>query len=143
MRMAVTLAVIAVTPTAVAAAAVLLPRAVRAVRRRLSPPPQVPAGPPLEQVAADLRRLLAEHVHLTRSPHLAARGRRLVALEQALTDRALDACRALDLPHPARPAGAALPTPALRQLLLELAASGVVLPGVERFGVERSGGSHD
>ncbi len=129
---------IAVTPTAVAGAAVLLPRAVRAVRRRLGPPPPpLPAGPPLEQVAADLRRLLAEHDRVTRSPQLPARGRRLVALEGALTDRGLEAARALDLPVPAPPAGGVLPVGALRALLVELAGSGVVLPGVERFGGSR------
>ena len=54
-----------------------------------------------------------------------------------------DACRALGLPQPAQRAGAALPVAALRELLLELSSSGVVLPDVERFGVERSGGGRD
>jgi len=134
MQTVVTLLCIAVTPTAVAGAVVLLPRAVRTVRRRLTSPRPLPAGPPLEQVAADLRRLLVEHRRLARSPQLPARGRRLVALEAALTDRALDAARALELELPALPAGGVLPVPALRALLAGLAGSGVVLPDVERFG---------
>ena len=134
MRMAVTLLWIALTPTAVAGAVVLLPRAVRALRRRLSPPAPLPEGPPLEQVAADLRRLMAEHRRVVRSPQLPARGRRFAALEAALSDRAVDAARALELAVPDRPPGGTLPVPALRTLLLELAASGVVLPDVERFG---------
>ena len=135
MQTAVTLLWIALTPTAVAGAAVLLPRAVRAARRRLAaPPPPAAAGPPLERVAADLRRLLAEHAQVTGSPQLPARGRRLQALEAALTDRAVEAARALELEVPPRPAGAGLPVATLRALLVELARSGVVLPDVERFG---------
>ena len=56
--MVVTLLVIAVTPSAVAGAVVLLPRVVRAARRRLTAPPPQPTGPPLEQVAADAERHL-------------------------------------------------------------------------------------
>ena len=134
MSTVLTLLVIALTPSAVAGAAVLLPRAVRAARRRLTPARSVPSGPPLEQVAADLRRLLAEHGRVVRSPQLPARGRRLAALEAALTDRAVDAARALEVEVPERPRGAALPVPALQALLQDLARSGVVLPDVDRFG---------
>ncbi len=134
MQTVVTLLWIALTPTAVAGAAVLLPRAVRAARRRLAEQQPLPAGPPLERVAADLRRLLAEHRRVVATPRLPARGRRLQALEAALTDRAVDAARALELEVPTRPPGGALPVPALRALLDDLARSGVVLPDVERFG---------
>jgi len=134
MQMALTLLVIALTPSAVAGAAVLLPRVVRAARRRTSSTPPLPAGPPLEQVAADLRRLLTEHRRVAHSPQLPARARRLVALEGAITDRALDAARALQLEVPARAGGSALPVPALQALLADVARSGVVLPDVERFG---------
>jgi hypothetical protein len=137
MQTVVTLLWIALTPTAVAGAAVLLPRAVRAARRRLARQSPQPAGPPLEQVAADLRRLLAEHGRVVRTPQLPARGRRLGVLEAALTDRALDAARALGLEVPARAGGSALPVAELRRLLLDLARSGVVLPEVERFGAGR------
>jgi hypothetical protein len=134
MQTVVTLLWIALTPTAVAGAVVLLPRAVRAARRRLAAQRPVPTGPPLEQVAADLRRLLSEHRRVVRSPQLSARGRRLVALEAALTDRALDAARALELEVPDRTPGRGLPVATLRALLVDLARSGVVLPDVERFG---------
>ena len=134
MQTAIALLWIALTPTAVAGAALLLPRAVRALQRRLAARPPVPAGPPLEQVAADLRRLLAEHRRVSRTPQLPARGRRFMALEAALTDRAVDAARALELQVPPHPAGTALPTAALRTLLEDLARSGLVLPDVERFG---------
>jgi hypothetical protein len=134
MQTVVTLLWIALTPTAVAGAAVLLPRVLRAVRRRLVPSPPLPAGPPLEQVAADLRRLLAEHRRVARTPQLPARGRRFAALEAALTDRALEAARALELEVPEPPPGGVLPVPVLRSLLGDLARSGVVLPDVDRFG---------
>jgi hypothetical protein len=129
-----TLLVIALLPSALAGAAVLVPRVVRAAQRRRSAARPLPAGPPLEVVAADLRRLLAEHRRVVRSPQLPARGRRLVALEAALADRALDAARALELEaEPPQPGRA--PTVAwLRGLLLDLARSGIVLPDVEGFG---------
>jgi hypothetical protein len=137
MQMALTLLLIAVTPTAVAGAVVLLPRAVRAARRRMRTARPAPAGPPLEQVAADLRRLLAEHRRVARTPQLPARGKRFAALEAALTDRAVEAARALELTVPEHPARSALAEPALRALLFELARSGVVLPDVEQFGRTR------
>ena len=134
MQTAVTLLWIALTPTAVAGAAVLLPRAVRALRRRMTASPPRAAGPPLEQVAADLRRLVAEHRRVVDTRQLPARGRRLVALEGALTDRALDATRALERDVPGRPTSGPLPVAALRDLLLDLQRAGVVLPDVEHFG---------
>ncbi len=134
MQTVVTLLWIVLTPTAVAGAAVLLPRAVRAARRRVTRRPPAPAGPPLEQVAADLRRLLAEHRTVAVTPGLPARGRRFLALEAALTDRGLDAARALELDVPPRPGRDGLPPAALRALLVDLARAGVVLPDVERFG---------
>lgn len=91
-----------------------------------------PGGPPLEQVAADLRRLLAEHEQLWGASDVVTRGGRLLVLEVALTDCALDAARALGLEAVLRADGAPLPRARLRSLLLELCACGMVLP-VERF----------
>ena len=108
-------------------------KGMRSSRRMTASPPRA-AGPPLEQVAADLRRLVAEHRRVVDTRQLPARGRRLVALEGALTDRALDAARALELDVPGRPTGGPLPVPALRDLLLDLQRAGVVLPDVEHFG---------
>lgn len=134
MSTVVTVLVIALTPSAVAGAAVLLPRIVRAVGRRAAAGRPLPAGPPLEQVAADLRRLLAEHGRVVRSPQVPARGRRLAALEAALSDCAVDTARALGVQVPERRPGTALPVPVLQALLHDLAGSGVVLPDVDRFG---------
>ena len=43
-----------------------------------------PAGPPIEQLAADLRRLLRLHGELLDSAHLAMRAHRLWAIEAAI-----------------------------------------------------------
>jgi hypothetical protein len=127
-----TVLVIAFTPTAIAAAAIAVPRAVRkagqAWRRHLASRDPRPAGPPLETVAADLRRLLNEHGRVRRAPAVASRARRLAALEGAITDCALDAARALELPMPVRMGRAPLRHRELEQLLADLADAGVVLP---------------
>lgn len=91
-----------------------------------------PAGPPLERVAADLRRLLADHEQLWGASDVVTRGGRLLALEVALTDCALDAARALGCEASPRVEGCALPRPQLRVLLHQLCACGLDLP-VERF----------
>ena len=127
---------ILLAPTAVAGAVLWAPRVVRAALTALAGNDRAPspAGPPLERTAADLRRLLAEHEQVRRADGVAVRAARLRALEGALTDCAVDAARALELDVPARPDRAALPREQLRLLLERLAASGVVLPGHERFG---------
>lgn len=91
------------------------------------------AGPPLERISADLRRLTAEHSAVRTSASVALRAHRLVALEGALTDRALDAARALDVPAPATRGREPLPADELRALLLALAEAGLVLPGAATF----------
>ena len=106
----------------------------RAVLARLRVVPPAPPGPPLERIAADLRRLLAEHAAVRSSPAVAVRAGHLAALEGAITDCALDAARALELPAPARPGREPLPRAQLRRLLEDLAAQGMVLPEPERFG---------
>ena len=130
------LLVIVLTPSAVAGALLWLPQVVRAVSRRLAPrtPAPVPLGPPLEKTAADLRRLMAEHVAVRESAGLAVRAGRLVALEGALTDCALLAAEAVGVPRPPRSGRAPLPRPALHGLLQDLAAAGLVLPSLDRFG---------
>jgi hypothetical protein len=126
---------ILLAPTAVAGAVLWAPRVVRAAYAALAGDrAPAPAGPPLERTAADLRRLLAEHEQVRRADGLAVRAARLRALEGALTDCAVEAARALELEVPARSDRAALPREQLRVLLERLAASGVVLPGHERFG---------
>ena len=91
------------------------------------------AGPPLERISADLRRLTAEHAAVRSSASVAVRAHRLVALEGALTDRALEAARALDVPAPRERGRDPLPVQELRALLLRLVEAGMVLPDAERF----------
>lgn len=121
-----------VTPTVAVGLALYAPRLVRAVNvwlnERSVDSTLAPSNPPIEQLAADLRRLLLCHETLRRSPAEAMRVRRLVALEAAITDCAADAARALGVPHPERPARGALPTAQLRQLLQALMQAGLVLP---------------
>ncbi len=82
----------------------------------------------MEQIAADLRRLLWQHDTLMRSMDGAARARRMWALEAAITDRGTQAAQALGVPHPERPARGGYDKPQLRRLLRALAAEGLVLP---------------
>lgn len=126
---------ILLTPSLVAGTVLWAPRLLRALRRRVRRRDELHVvGPPLERTAADLRRLLAEHEQVRRSPQLAVRSRRLAALEGALTDCALDAARALELPAPARTGRDPLPRDELRRLLGDLSRSGVLLPQHEHFG---------
>ncbi|MFD0524715.1 hypothetical protein [Paractinoplanes durhamensis] len=96
-----------------------------------SAPPEAPQplGPPIEQLAADLRRLLRLHASLTLSAHIAMRAHRLWAVEAAIAVRAVEACRALGLPH-----GAPTSPDEMAGLLRALTAAGMVLPAeVGRF----------
>jgi hypothetical protein len=111
--------------------------------RRAGNNPQ-PTGPPIEQLAADLRRLLWQHdtnrqatdelrrrekAGDTQTPIIVEiRARRLRTLEGAITDCATQAARALDVPHPNAPGYGRLDNPQLRRLLRDLAAAGLVLP---------------
>jgi hypothetical protein len=109
------------------------PRAVRAVWRRLvdrreDSGPQ-PDGPPIEKLAADLRRLLWQHERVTRSADVAMWSGRLRALEGAISICATQAARALDVPYPDPQAvGRVVHKPQLRELLRALAAAGLVVP---------------
>jgi hypothetical protein len=125
------LGLVVATPTLLGGLVLYGPRWVTAVAERLAarrPQPLLPSGPPIEQLAADLRRLLRLHGELTASAHLAMRAHRLWAVEAAIGVRAIEAARALDLPHrePATPG--ALGRTELLDLLTTLARSGLVLP---------------
>jgi hypothetical protein len=121
-----------VVPTLALGLALELPRLVRAVHRLVSrnhsEAPIGPRRPPIEQLAADLRRLLRRHEILTRSTDTLMRAQRLHALEAAIGDCAREAGRALELPDPGPPTGGALTVPQLRRLLRDLADAGLVLP---------------
>jgi hypothetical protein len=86
-----------------------------------------PGGPPIEQLADDLRRLLGRHDEFTRSSSTATQAKLLQALEAAISARAIQAARALGVPHPALPAFE-VDTEQLRRLLLDLFAEGLVPP---------------
>lgn len=141
---AVKLILLAVGPTLLGAAALKAPgwvaAAGRAWSRRRQPEQESrtagqpeyadlqPIGLPIEQLAADLRRLLRLHVELMASAHLAMRAHRLWAVEAAIGVRAIEAARALGVPHrePAVPGG--LDRTELYLLLRGLAEAGLVLP---------------
>ncbi|CAN5223792.1 hypothetical protein BH24ACT10_BH24ACT10_17310 [soil metagenome] len=129
------LVAVLIAPSAVAGAVLGAVRCARAVgtwRRRRTP--AAPAGPPLEQTAVALRRLLAEHERVRRSQDVAVRAARLRSLDGAITDCALDAARALEVAAPAHSGREPLPREALRQLLADLTGAGLLLPGAQHFG---------
>lgn len=119
---------IMLSPTLVVAAALYLPRGVRALWHRTHPDLDQVSHPPIEELAADLRRLLRQHETLKQSPGMAMRAKHLRAVEGAITDCATEAATALGLPCPDRPGRGPLPTPQLRELLRSLADAGLVLP---------------
>jgi hypothetical protein len=125
------LVLIIMTPTLLGAAVVTAPRWCAVIRRawpeRRSRDP-IPAGPPIEQLAADLRRLLRLHDRLTASAHLAMRAHRLWAIEAAIGVRAVEAARALEVPHREPEMPGALGRTELCGLLHALANAGLVLP---------------
>jgi CRP-like cAMP-binding protein len=91
-----------------------------------------PTGPPIEQLAHDLRRLLWRHEQLSRSRD-PVHARWLKPLEAAISSPAIKAARALQLPHQDPPPYNGLDTEELRRLLRALAAEGLVLPGEVRL----------
>jgi len=125
------LALIVATPTLLGAMVVYAPKWCGYVTdrwRERQPPVPVPAGPPIEQLAADLRRLLRLHGELTASAVLAMRAHRLWAVEAAIAVRAVEAARALGVPHREPDVPGALSRDELLALLTALASSGLVLP---------------
>jgi len=125
------LAVIVATPTLLGALVLFAPKWCDAVADRwqgMRPQPPEPLGPPIEQLAADLRRLLRLHSALIASAHLAIRAHRLWAVEAAIGGRAIEAARALGVPHPEIETQETLSRRQLHDLLVALAAAGLVLP---------------
>jgi hypothetical protein len=124
-------------PTLVVEGALHLPGGIRRARRlaeaRHPDTNLQPSHPPIEQLAADLRRLLRQHDAIRQAPGMAMRGRHLRALEGAITDCAVEAASALGLPYPDRPAHGALSRPQLRHLLDTLTSSGLTLPPATGF----------
>ena len=98
--------------------------------RRAERHPQ-PTSRPIERIAADLRRLLWQHDTCSRLTDVSQRARRLWFLQIGISDCAVEAARALEVPLPDRAPDAAFAEPQLRRLLRALAAEGLVLPAVE------------
>ena len=87
-----------------------------------------PDNAPIEQIAADLRLMLWKYEILARSNDRQIRTGQLRALEVQISDRAVEAARALDLAHPDPPVFGGFDTGQLRPLLRALTANGLVLP---------------
>ncbi len=119
------------SPTAVIGAAIYVPKVVRAqLRRRANRihDSARPSRPPIEQLAADLRRLLVRYDAVRSSPRLAMRAHHLWALEAAIADCAAVAADGLGVPHPPHPPSGRLPAAQLHRLLRDLAQAGLVMP---------------
>jgi hypothetical protein len=69
-------------------------RAARRLRERVSPPPEPPAGRPIDRIASDVRRVRREFLRPAPGLPMARR----LALSMAYDDLLLDACRALEIP---------------------------------------------
>ena len=120
---------IMLSPTIAVAIAIHSPRVVAAAWRRAHPAKAGPTavGRPIEQVAADLWRLLRQHESTRLAPGVARRALHLRALEGAITDCAIEAAGALRVPCPDR-ARAGLSPARLRELLRALADAGLAMP---------------
>jgi len=125
------LALIVATPTLLGAVVVYAPKWWGLVTEKwqtFRPPPPTPIGPPIEQLAADLRRLLRLHGEIMSSAHLGTCAHRLWSVEAAIGARAIEAARALDVPHREPDFLSFLTLAELSDLLNALAANGLVLP---------------
>jgi hypothetical protein len=131
------LALITVTPTLIGAVVVYAPTWCSALaRRRRGPATAVarPIGPPIERLAADLRRLLRLYDALSRSAQPATAAHRLWSIEAAIGARAVEAAVALGVPHRAPEPWDTWRRADLGRLLRRLAQAGLVLPAtVEPF----------
>lgn len=133
--------VIMLLPTLILGAVFAMPRSLgmlsRLVASRRAAAVPEPRQAPIEQLAADLRRLLHQHDNLRRSTGVAMKAHRLLALEAAVADRATETASALGVPCPERDARRTLSRPDLRRLLSDLGAAGLVLPATSTLlGVE-------
>jgi hypothetical protein len=103
-------------------------RTVRRNRRRRAERAMQPTSAPIEQIAADLRRMLWTHDRVVRTRDISTIGRRARALEAAISTSALQAARALEVSHPKPVPYTGLETWQLRRLLQALRAEGLALP---------------
>jgi hypothetical protein len=141
----VRLALIVLTPTLIGAVVVCAPKvwnyvADRWEQRQAAARESESLGPPIEQLAVDLRRLLRLHSEMTASAHLAMRAHRLWAVEAAISVRAVEAARALSVPHREPETPETLNRTELSTVLRDLGAAGMVLP--EKVGPFIGDGRH-
>lgn len=98
--LAVEIVVWMLAPSAVAYTVLHIPAGIRLARRTVQrwrrPPPQ-PQGPPIERLAADLRRISADLDALVAAGPIPGRILRVRATTAAYDDTLLLACRALDV----------------------------------------------
>jgi hypothetical protein len=124
--------ILALSPTLAFGMGCWAKRGVRAARRRTrgrrDERAMRPTNPPIEQIAADLRRMLRTHDGIVRTRHIATTDRRVRALEAAISTSAVQAARALEVSHPKPAPYGAMETSQLRPLLQALRAEGLVLP---------------
>jgi hypothetical protein len=136
--------VVMLAPTLLVGGGLLVPRVFRSARRlmkrRRVEVVLEPQRPPIERLAADLRRLLQRHDTLKQSTDVAMRARHLKALEGAIGDCATEAAHALGVPCPELHERAPMPIPELRRLLRALADAGLVL--TPATGLMASDGHH-
>jgi hypothetical protein len=114
-------------PSAVAYGVLHIPVGIRFARRavhRWHPPPRRAQGPPIERLAADLRRISADLDALVAAGRIPGRILRVRATTAAYDDTLLLACRALDVP----PAASRSPMSSEERLQTEamLAGAGLV-----------------
>jgi hypothetical protein len=131
--------IVMLSPTLAVGAAIYAPRVARALwhlARRRDDSPRTRSAP-IEQLAADLRRLLIQHDELRRSSQPGPRVLRLRALEAAITDLAVEAAQALDIAVTAPPAHTGMRIAELRRLLHDLTGAGLALPAVGLLAGER------
>jgi hypothetical protein len=88
-------AVVVVFPVAVFWAAIAVPRLVNGIVQRFRAPQSRPHGPPIEQLAADLRRVHYEASHLAPGTPIV----RWRATWQAYDTLLAQACAAVEVPH--------------------------------------------
>ncbi len=115
-----------ILPTMVVCALQHLPEMIALAARvvkQVHPPAQQPAGPPIERIAADLRRISAHLDALVTSGPVPGRIMRVRSTVAAYDHVLLDACRALEV----EPASAATPLSSDERLRTEaaLAAAGL------------------
>jgi len=116
----------ALTPTAFAVAIRYTPAALRwliGAYERFHPPPPQPVGPPIQRIAADLRRIAGHLDQLVAAGPIPGRILRVQATTAAYDDTLLRACRALDVDTD----GLSSPMSSTQRLQTEAALSGAGL----------------